>query len=147
MLRFVLPFVIALSLVSVGCSQSGTAEGVVEYKAIYGLVGKSYSAIVVAGSPDGMPHIVVYDEAVKDCLPSEGDLVVSDSLERRIEDLGYTKVEYIVSVRILSQGRPSQYLSGFRTNVQIFNDTKLGGKINFRYSPSKLGPEIVGLLE
>ncbi len=147
MLRFVLPFVIALSLVSVGCSQSGTTEGIVEYKAIYGVLGKSYNAIVVAGSPEGAPHIVAYDEAVKDYLPSEGDLVVSDSLERQIEDLGYTKVEYIISVRTLSQGRPSQYLSGFRTNVQVFNETKLGGKIKFKYSPSRLGPEIVSVLE
>jgi hypothetical protein len=147
MLRFVLLFVIVSSLLLVGCSQSGTAEGIVDYKAIYGMMGKSYYAIVVAGSPDGTPYIVAYDGELKGYLPSEGDLVVSDSLEKQIEERGYTNLDYIISVRTLSEGRPSQHLSGFYTNLQVFNEAKLGGKIKFEYSPSRLGSEIVRFLE
>jgi hypothetical protein len=141
-----LPLILVSILLCAGCSQSGTAEGVVEYKAIYGMMGKSYYAIVVAGSPDGAAHIVTYDKELRGYFPSEGDLVVTDSLEKELE-ARYTNLDYIVSMRILSEGKPSQYLSGFHTNLQVFNEATLGGKVKFEYSPSSLGPEIVGCLE
>lgn len=146
--RFALLFVVVVmfSLLSVGCSQSGTVEGVVDYKAVYGIMEKSYYAIVVAGSPDGVPHIVVYDQELKGYFPSEGELVISDSLEKQIE-AHYSGLDYIISVRALSDGKPSQYLSGFYTNLQVFNQAKVGTAIRFEYSASKMGPEMIRVVE
>jgi len=147
--RFVLLCSVLLSLLCVGCSQSGTAEGVVDYKSISGLKERSAYSIVRDGPSEGVQPIVVYDEELKNLgyFPSEGDLVVSDALERQIEEAGYTGLDYIISVRILSDGKLSKYPSGFHTNREIFNEAKLGTQIKFEKSPSNIGPEIVRLLE
>ena len=147
MWRFVLLCSVLLSLLCVGCSQSGTAEGVVDYKSISGLKEKSAYSIVRDGPSEGVQPIKVYDEELKVYFPSEGDLVVSDNLERQIEEAGYTGLDYIIIVRVLSGGKLSKYTSGFHTNREIFNEAKLGTEIKFEKSPSKVGPEIVKLLE
>ncbi len=148
MSRFVLLCSVLLSLLCVGCSQSGTAEGVVDYKSISGLKEKSAYSIVRDGPSEGVQPIVVYDEELKVYFPLvEGDLVVSETLERQIEEAGYTGLDYIISVRILSDGKLSKYPSGFHTNREIFNEAKLGTQIKFEKSPSNIGPEIVSLLE
>ena len=147
MSRFVLLCSVLLSLLCVGCSQSGTAEGVVDYKSISGIKGKSAYSIVRDGPSEGVQPIVVYDEELKVYFRSEGDLVVSDTLERQIEEAGYTGLDYIISVRVLSDGKLSKYPSGFHTNREIFNEAKLGTQIKFEKSPSNIGPEIVSLLE
>ena len=148
MSRFVLLCSVLLSLLCVGCSQSGTAEGVVDYKSISGLKEKSAYSIVRDGPSEGVQPIVVYDEELKVYFPLvEGDLVVSETLERQIEEAGYTGLDYIISVRILSDGKLSKYPSGFHTNREIFNEAKLGTQIKFEKSPSTIGPEIVSLLE
>jgi len=145
--RFVLLCSVLLSLLCVGCSQSGTVEGVVDYKSISGIKEKSAYSIVRDGPSEGAQPIVVYDEDLKDHFPLEGDLVVSDNLERQIEEAGYTNLEYIISVRVLSNGKLSKYPSGFHTSREIFNEAKLGTEIRFEKAPSKIGPEIVRLLE
>ena len=148
MSRFVLLCSVLLSLLCVGCSQSGTAEGVVDYKSISGIKEKSAYSIVRDGPSEGVQPIVVYDEELKVYFPLvEGDLVVSETLERQIEEAGYTGLDYIISVRILSDGKLSKYPSGFHTNREIFNEAKLGTQIKFEKSPSNIGPEIVSLLE
>jgi hypothetical protein len=145
--RFVLLCSVLLSLLCVGCSQSGTVEGVVEYKSRSGMMERSAYSIVRDGPSEGVQPIVVYDENLKGYFPSEGDLVISDSLEKQIEEAGYTNLDYIISVRVLSGGKLSKYTSGFYTSREIFNEAKLGTEIKFEKSPSKMGPEIVRLLE
>lgn len=147
MWRFVLLCSVLLSLLCIGCSQSGTVEGVVEYKSISGMMDKSAYSIVRDGPSEGVQPIVVYDENLKGYFPSEGDLVVSDSLEKQIEEAGYTSLDYIISVRVLSGGKLSKYTSGFYASREIFNEAKLGTEITFEKAPSKMGPEIVSLLE
>jgi hypothetical protein len=145
--RLVLVCIMTLSLLWVGCSQKRTVEGVVYYKTVSGMKGLLFCSIARNGASDGVPFILVdaEEQALKDWFPSEGDLVVDNSTEMRIDEF-YTKVVYMVSIHVMTTDGEYRYYLAYNASRGIFNELQVGAKVKLETSPTDNGPTIVRIV-
>jgi hypothetical protein len=138
---------LALGLVPTGCSQGGEVEGEVRYKYVTGMQDRLYFIIVRNEPADGQPSIVFdkeADEAVRQCFPAAGNLVVDNSTAEQIEAF-YDRLYYMVSIYISSGSH--YYYQAFRTEREVFNEMQLGNSVRVDTEASDIGPKILRIVE
>ena len=138
---------LALSLVPAGCAQGGPVEGEVEYKYVTGMQDRLYFIIVRNEPADGQPYIVfdkAVDEAIRQCFPAAGNLVVDDSTEEQIE-VFYDRLYYMVTIHITSGSH--YYNQAYRTERELFNEMQLGDTVTVDTEASDIGPKILRIVE
>jgi len=146
--KLMLLCLVALSLLPLGCSQGGIAEGEVRYKMVTGMKDRLYFIIVRNEPIDGQPSIVFNtdaEEAIKNCFPSTGNLTVDNSTEKQIEAF-YTRIDYMVSIQLMS-GQKDEYYQAFRADREDFNSMTIGSRVKVDTLPSSEGPRIVRIVE
>jgi hypothetical protein len=149
--KLLLLCLMALSLLPLSCSQGGRVEGVVHYKTVSGMKDRVYTILVTNEPTDtdgepSIPSIVVHVEEsdIRRCFRSEGDLVVDNSTEKIIEEF-YTRVDYVVSLHIMS-GNEYTYYQACRADREDFNQLKVGSIVTVDTIPSSEGPRITGIV-
>ncbi len=143
---FMLLCLIAPSLLLVGCSQNRTVEGMVHYKIVTAMNDRVYTIIALNGPPGEAPPIVVDvgEEKIKNCFPSEGNLVVDNSTEAVIEQF-YTKVDYLVSIHI-SSGKDYKYYLSYHADQETFNKLVVGTRVKVETLATDTGPKIARIV-
>lgn len=138
---FVLLCLIAPSLLTVGC-QNRTVEGTVNYKMVTAMNDRVYTIIADSGLSDEVPTIIVNvdEEEIKSCFPSEGNLAVDDSTEAVIEKF-YTKLDYLVSIHLLS-GEKYNYFLSYHVDQETFNRLEVGTRVKVETTATDTGPKI-----
>lgn len=139
--------IVALSLLPLGCKQGGPVEGEVRSKYVTGMQDRFYFIIVRNVPADGQPSIVFdkdADEAVRQCFPAAGSLVVDNATEEQIEAF-YDRLYYMVSIYISSGSH--YYYQAFRTEREIFNELQMGAKVKVETEASDIGPKILRIIE
>lgn len=141
--------IVILSLLPLGCQQGGTVEGVVYHKMVTGRIEERIYTIIVRNelTKNGDLSIVIgaEEEEIRACFPSEGNLVVDDMSERQIEAF-YTRIDYNVSIHVMS-GNRYKYYRGCRTDRETFNQLIVGTKVKLETKPTTKGPWIVSIIE
>jgi hypothetical protein len=146
----ILFLIVALSPLLVSCDQSGSVQGIVNYKMVTAQKDRPTFTIVLNGPPGGEPAVIVNvsDKAIiKDFPPDPPDdnLVVDNSSLADIQK-SYSKINYLVSIDVRS-GEKHQYYLGCHTDQDTFNELKLGSRVKVEIVPSSTGPEIVSFTE
>ena len=143
--KLLLLCLMALSLLPLGCSQGGIVEGEVHYKMVTGMKDRVYVILVVNEPTDGEPSIVVnVEEEIRNCFPSEGNLVVDNNTEKVIEGF-YTRIDYIVSLDLVG-GEEHIYYQAYRADREDFNRLTVGSKVKVNTEPSDTGPRIISIV-
>ena len=147
MAKLALLCLLALSLVPTGCAQGGPVEGEVQYKYVTGMQDRLYFIIVRNEPADGQPSIVfdkTVNEAIRQCFPAAGNLVVDNSTEEQIEAF-YDRLYYVVTLHITSGSH--YYNQAYRTDREIFNEMQIGAKVKVDTEASDIGPRILRIVE
>lgn len=118
-------------------------EGFVAHKSVTGVKDNTSYTILVNRPADREPQILVEDEDYKARFsPDDQNAVIGESLEMEMRQK-YSEISYLVNVRLTDEDEGTQ---PYRVSRQIFNKLRIGSRIRFRATATKL-PEIIELLE
>ncbi len=137
----------ALSLLPCGCSQGGPVAGEVTYKAVGGMQDRRWFIIVRNEPADGQLLIrfdPTAEDAIRQCFPAQGDLVVDDTALEHIE-ASYGRISYTVTLHLMS-GEEYEYYQACRAERDIFNQLRVGDRVEVDTEPSDVGPLITAII-